>query len=404
MKKSILIITELFSPINGVGAFRASYFAYYLNKEGWKVHVVTIKNHKKYKNDNPIINTSGIETTHVGVKIPENTLPNRIIFQFEKIIAPEKVGAHNVFNKFFAAAGKILKREKIDIIWGTCGPEWVHLLCSRLSAKFKIPWVADFRDLPDPFLNQNILNQIWINRINRRREEYIKTCSSVVSVSDGLLKGVNLFVSRKCVIFNGYDERLHNTAKHNSKGKYFEIFYCGSIYKGRRDPSSLFTAISVLLREKKHLRPFLKIKFVGIGNVDFPEIKSLEISDTLEIIKDRVSYADSIRMMHQASLLIHLSHRNESGIMTTKIFDYLAAQKPILSIPGDNDCVDELLRKTKAGVSLDDPNEIAKQIHHWFCLWMDGKKMIDPNQLEISKYSRSHQSRQLSRVLDGIII
>ena len=122
-------------------------------------------------------------------------------------------------------------------------------------------------------------------------------------------------------------------------------------------------------------------------------------------ILPRVSFRESIQIQKQACVLLHLAHGGEKGIMTGKIFEYLGARRPVLCIPGDNDCVDALLKETKAGVICRNAEEAAEQLLRWYQQWQQtGNISYDARDEQIMKYSRQKQAGQLAELLDSICL
>lgn len=64
-----------------------------------------------------------------------------------------------------------------------------------------------------------------------------------------------------------------------------------------------------------------------------------------------------------------LNQPNTGSILTGKLFEYLAAKRPILGIGScDGDCCKKVLRETKAGVMIDfeDAVEMKKVVLNYY--------------------------------------
>jgi hypothetical protein len=87
--------------------------------------------------------------------------------------------------------------------------------------------------------------------------------------------------------------------------------------------------------------------------------------------------------------------------LTGKVFDYLAAGRPILAIPDDQGETASLLGRTGAGLAMTGTEEIAGQLEKWHGDWKAGR---DPatarNEDEIAHYSRRAQAKRLAGILD----
>ena len=83
------------------------------------------------------------------------------------------------------------------------------------------------------------------------------------------------------------------------------------------------------------------------------------------------------------------SSPTRKGCLTGKIFDYLAAGRPIVAVPCDNGEIKRLLNETQAGYSLSREEDIVEKICELFELWKKDKKFtVNFNQSEINKHSR----------------
>jgi len=105
-------------------------------------------------------------------------------------------------------------------------------------------------------------------------------------------------------------------------------------------------------------------------------------------------------MQRAAAALVSFTHPNTSGTLTGKIFDYLAAGRPIIAIPEDHGAISDLLRATGAGVSLSDPETIAQTLTKWYASWKrDPNFTLFANTDAIAKYSRKEQAKKLGVLL-----
>jgi len=118
---------------------------------------------------------------------------------------------------------------------------------------------------------------------------------------------------------------------------------------------------------------------------------------------DSVPFHETINIEKQAAVLLFLSHSNAKGIMTSKIFEYLGAGRPILSIPGDNNVTDALLKETGTGISASSPDELARIILSWYDEWQKKGAVTYKGRIDkIQKYTRRNQTRRMVQVLNAI--
>jgi hypothetical protein len=103
-------------------------------------------------------------------------------------------------------------------------------------------------------------------------------------------------------------------------------------------------------------------------------------------------------------LLLPLNNTpNVRGILTGKLFEYLAARRPILCLgPADGDCA-EVILNANAGVVVDFKNEeqLKNEILSFYDRFKAGHLMLDAN--SIAHYSRQHLTSILAGVLDRLL-
>ncbi|HSF83878.1 MAG TPA: hypothetical protein VLA49_21795, partial [Anaerolineales bacterium] len=89
-------------------------------------------------------------------------------------------------------------------------------------------------------------------------------------------------------------------------------------------------------------------------------------------------------------------------VMTGKIYEYLAARKPILALspPG---VASELIKEAQAGVIVepDDLTGISAQIDHYYRCWEKGIDNHNPKLEVIKQYDRRRLTAKLANLLDN---
>ena len=116
-----------------------------------------------------------------------------------------------------------------------------------------------------------------------------------------------------------------------------------------------------------------------------------------------VPKSELIPVMKSAAVLLHLSVAGAKGIMTSKVTEYLAAGPPILTVPGDGDVVDALLRDTGAGESCADVNSAFAFLLNRYEAWTaSGPQVTASTTADLQRFSRRHQCEKLARHLQSL--
>lgn len=213
----------------------------------------------------------------------------------------------------------------------------------------KIIWVCDFRDLPvDPYF-QNIY---FPNFQDRVLKFMLKRASKLTTVSAGLKNHLLKYNSQVEVIRNGIDATLFNFERQPFEK--FTIAYTGSIY-GYDATLRFLSRIILTLSERKIIsEQNFQIVYAGKDVVTLKVFLKENNIDTFLKSFGQVKRTQALEIQRNAHLNLIFSYTlpNFSGILTGKLFEYLAAQNPILVlIDGVKDIeFENILTEMNAGI------------------------------------------------------
>jgi hypothetical protein len=108
-------------------------------------------------------------------------------------------------------------------------------------------------------------------------------------------------------------------------------------------------------------------------------------------------------ILNASAILLHLANKagdeGPKGIMTTKIFEYFAVEKPILCVRSDESYMAELLKLTNAGLATTQVEDVCDFIRHYFTQWKEqGYTSAEVNREATAAFSRSRQAEQFMRL------
>jgi glycosyltransferase involved in cell wall biosynthesis len=264
--------------------------------------------------------------------------------------------------------GEMLAEFRPDAVLAS-GPPFSPFLCvSRLCRKRGIPWIADLRDrwaddtytaIPDW---RRPMDQ-WLERRTMR------TAAGLVTVSQPWADAFRAKYGKPvATIMNGYDPAdFPAPDEAGPSGLPLRIVHVGSIYEGRRDPTPLFSAI----RAGGFEPDSLKVVFRGRHLEWVRQLGEAQgVTPFLEF-REPVPYADAIRIQQTADILLLLQWNapSETGNVPGKVFEYMAARRPILGLGPQGGVPATLIAERGAGLFSNDPGEIASRLR----LWLDEK-------------------------------
>lgn len=291
---------------------------------------------------------------------------------------------------------------EIDTIISTGPPHSTHLIARGLKKRFKLRWIADFRD---PWTQidfyQDLLPGKKADEKHKKLEKAVLTeADEVVTVSqscaDGLeaISGRNVHVITNGYIFPSFDPALIELDKN------FTIAYFGSMPNGR-NPEVLWKALKSICSQNEAFAKHVKIRLVG--TVDYKVLKSAEDYSVREFIElvDPVSHKASIEMQRKSQLLLLVGNNtgNVKGILTGKFFEYLGAKRPIISIGQKDSDLNKAMKDTEAGyfADFDDVGGMMRYLNECFNLFKEEKLYHSPVNTE--KYDSSELVKSYVRLI-----
>jgi hypothetical protein len=305
-----------------------------------------------------------------------------------------------------ATGDEFLENEKVDAIISSSSPVTCHIIAKELKNKHKLPWVADLRDLWTQ--NHAYPYSILRRMIERRLElETLRHADALVTVTPLWAEKLRDLHKREEVytITNGFDPERLGEEKIDLTSK-FTITYTGQIYRGRQDPSKLLIALRDLIDDGTIELEDIEVRFYGPEDELLAgEIEKYRLS---AIVKQYgvVSREVAFKNQRESHLLLILYWENpqEKGWYPLKIFEYLAAQRTILSTGGfGNDIVEALLEETKAGVYCKTVEDIKKALKVLYLEYREkGKVSYKGDCGKISRYSYREMARRYAETLDRL--
>jgi hypothetical protein len=266
------------------------------------------------------------------------------------------------------AGSELLQRENIDAIISSSAPVTSHIIAQKLKMKYNIPWVADFRDLWTQ--NHNYGYGPLRKLIDRCLE--LKTLSkadALVTVSPVWAEKLRTMHKREAVytITNGFDPTTVNIPPANLTAK-FTITYTGGVFVGKQDPSKLFAALQDLFTGGFMNPNDVEVRFYGPKEGwlarDIEEYRLSAIVKQYGVVSREIA----LEKQRDSQILLHLTWEGlgERAGYSLKLFEYLAAQRPILATGLGNDLTRELLDETKSGIyapTVEDIKSILRKLY-----------------------------------------
>ena len=317
---------------------------------------------------------------------------------FRRLLVPDENVTWNA--TAIPAAIRIVRREAIDVVITTSPPPSVHLVGAAVRAATGARWVADLRDsvVAHPHrhaerlaVRTKELADRGVGRIIARRADAVVAVSDAIAEETRALNPVGPVVT----ISNGCDFDDFAGLAYRP-GPRFRITHTGSFF-GKRDPRPFLRALAdsdldVVARFVGDFRP---------ADREFAE--RLGLRDRLELIPyvPRRRALELQRDSEALLLLIPEAGGRGKGVLTGKLFEYLAAERPLLAaVPADGAAA-ALVRETGAGVvaAPDDVDALRAALvdleNRWRAGRLNGTPLAPEHRERLSREARVRELAQL---------
>ena len=298
----------------------------------------------------------------------------------------------------FTEACHIIEKQNIDTIITTGPPHSTHLTGLKLKKKYKVKWIADFRDpWTTIYYNDSLYQTCWARRIDRRMEQSaLDACDHLLLVSVDQQK-LNVDPRKVTFLPNGYDPIDFDVKKY-SFPEVFTFCYTGTIASSY--------PVAKLLEAFVFLRTQIVFKLLFIGSVADGIKKNFidSLGDTVEFI-DFVSHPEAIEFMLSSNILLLIIPKTESNqfIMPGKVFEYLATGKSIMLVGPPGSKAAQIIKQAKAGAVFDyDDTEGMKKFMLQQYTSYRNKKYPETDSEYIQGFSRKTLTGKIAEIINGI--
>jgi glycosyltransferase involved in cell wall biosynthesis len=299
-----------------------------------------------------------------------------------------------------------------DVILATAPHFTNFIVGSELARRACVPWIADYRDL----WTGDVLRD-WVPRWRRTLEigmerRIVGTASAVVTVSEPKTELVRSRLAGRCcsrfvTLTNGYDlDEFEGVEPEHGAPDALRIVYAGRLFKNRRGYEVL-EACERVLEQHPEWRGRLRVEYYG-GVAPEIAARMREIIDRRSLgdviaFHPDVTYARSKALQKGADALLLIVDVGEttSGVIPGKLFEYMAAGRPILCIaePG---ATTEIIERGNLG-SVHRPGDVASLAVAIEGLFRLGGPTYAPRHEYVERFERGRLVQRLARLLEEVI-
>ncbi len=457
MPRRVLFIALAFPPQNSSGTFRSTKFVKYLGAFGWEPVVITLDWERvlaPWERDetlledlppelpiyrlapfNPVhalgrrlrrifsASPSGVEEAAIThSELAEERVPRagwyralRTLYHFS--LAP--VGDEHFYwaVRAFPACVRIARRHAVDVIFVSASPWTSAVLGVWLKRWLGRPLVVDFRDYWT----------LWPIKARRRIRDrldatverwVLRSADRIICVHEAMVEDFARLVpevATRCVtITNGYDaEDFRRIARAFAPGtaggphgqrSQTTLAHTGMVWG---DAAAALLEAVAWLKAHTPSPPSWRVRFVGglpPSNVRFIREQGLRDVVTVE---PRTRHPDALAVMVTSDILLLLLPSHEGGRKwyPGKLFEYMAAGRPVLAI-APSGLASALIAEAGIGVSVEPgEREHVRALLRWAALDPDGfaHQFYHPQMEVIRRYERRELTHHLAETLEDVV-
>ena len=369
--RRILLVAYFYPPCRDTGVLRAAAMAKWLRRLGHEVTVLTTSAYGEGDDDSvdDVVRTADAQRWRarlagkdsIGAMFDSPTYSGRP-HPLSRVLVPEAlVAAWLPFAR--SRALRLHKQRRFDCVITTSPPESAHAVGFALQRR-GLPWVADVRDAwtfeslrPDyPTALQRRLDR----RLERR---WLGAADAVVCVSEPAAEDLRRRgIAAPLLVPNGWDpEAAVDTGRPTGllDPERVSIVYTGRFGSYGRDPAPLVDALAALARSDPEAAARLELVIAGPLTEDEVALFATDVAPARIVHAGSLERARALGLQREAEALLLIAQPTRSQLLNIKLFEYLAAGRPILALAAGTEAGRVVAQLGGEVAAADDPAQIT---------------------------------------------
>jgi len=412
----VLLVAFYFPPAGGAGVQRPLKFATELAAAGIDVHVLAPDDSRWLHRDEGSAVPSNVTVHRARYLGPRGRRPAEELHDLKGV--PRLVRRTALMPRRFLLpdenvtwlmtaipkAIRLVREEKIDVVVTSSPPPSVHLVGAVTRLLSKTRWVADLRDSlvakSDRRFERRTVRvkeqgSVLVARLVARKADAIVAVTNAIADEMRSLGASG----RVSTIPNGCDFEDFEGLEYHASDR-FRITHTGSFFGARTARPFL----DALRRSDERI----VARFVGdFRATELALAEEMDIAHRVELygFQSRRRSLELQRDSEALLLLLPDAGERNKDVPSGKLYEYLAAERPILAaVPLDGKAA-EIITGTASGsvVQADDADALAAELNRMFEHWLAGSLMAPKLNAEWrERLSRKSRARELLTVLQGL--
>ena len=418
--KRVLLVAYFYPPLAGGGVHRVLSWTRYLPAHGWACTVVCAGPEDHWVRDPSLLAVVPADTEVIRVRGGSGPAAWLRVFRRGGGGADRRPGGalaplRRVANwvaipdtyvgwavRARAAAGRRLAAGGVDALLSSSPPDSAHLAAAPLAARFRLPWVADFRDPWAGFAFRTPPTR-WHRARHEALHRGVLTGADLVLAAsrthaDQLAAGASP-PRRLEHLPNGFEPGPPAAAAVDPD--HFRIALTGTWWM-LDDLGTLFEALHELLARHPDGRRRVRLELAGAYDTDWEDrARALGLTGIVRFTGAR-AHAEARALQRAADLLV-LLRPNLRTMVPGKLYEYLDAGRPLHALLPAGDEAEALVRRAGGGITPPGDREaLARALETRYTAWRDGGRAPDARPAWVDEFQRARLAARLAQLLDGL--
>lgn len=453
-RRTVLVVAGEFPPVKTIGRLRTLKFVQHLESHGWRAIVITVLPNGTTVRADPALESEvprSLEVHRVACPDLEAMVARvvkRLIGRRGQAAGPTSSPTSSPSQQISASGGaglldrlhrvvryvlrhyvelpdnynlwgcrsarvaeKLVAEHRVDLVYTTLPPfsaAWVGYRLRRRG----VPWVVDYRDL----WTGDVLREwlpAWRARLERWIERrLIRRADAIITVSEQKTRFVQRLVGggvkRWATITNGYDvEEFAGIRRNRVSDGTITFVFTGRLFKNRCG-YAFCEALGELKREQPELAGKARVHFLGGVS---PEIRArfdaIIAAHSLEgqfFFPGDIPHAAAKQAQVDADylLLIVDTGATSDGVIPGKLFEYVAARRPIFAL-ADPGATATIIREGRLGWVVDAEDKEGCKALLREVLGQPVPETFTPDETFLQQFDRRHLSARLVKLFDAVV-
>jgi len=398
----VLILAYHFPPENVIGAARPFRWYKYLRRLGYACHVITAAD---------VSSRPDLAATYICDPFLKNPHAGRgwqLELIVRKLLLPGVNGTRWSVGAAHAAAELIHRNPDMDItLLSTYPPLGTHLAAYWIARRYRVPWIADFRDPLAGNPGSGDINSFNAGIYRLVEQVVIASADQVIVNTDAIQSALRARYPKHApkvhLIWNGFDpeEKLNPSPIPDRPRRVFR--HIGELYEGR-DISPLLLSIDRLIGTRRLDPASFQLHLVGPVRTGClpPEqfVSQAEAQGWLKLTATQLPRTEAQQLMQSSDGLL-LVQPHSAVQVPGKLFEYIQIGRPILAFVPPNSATERILSRSnilfRCAYSSSSTREFDERVLSFFDLPSESRP---PSAWFDAEFNAESHAEALARLID----